>query len=96
MSLDLGYASLVKTVKSETDFLSSPEIRELESTVRLSDRKLFKNWEAVKDSSDPAVFDPMLEEIRVRFSYSLDLDYKKKCMVYPLISDFLGLSKGTM
>ncbi|CAG9793527.1 unnamed protein product [Diatraea saccharalis] len=40
------------------------EVRELESTVRLSDRKLFKNWEVLKDSTDPAVFDPLLEEIR--------------------------------
>ncbi|CAH2985745.1 unnamed protein product [Chilo suppressalis] len=44
--------------------LKETEVRELESTVRLSDRKLFKNWEALKDSTDPAVFNPLLEEIR--------------------------------
>ncbi|VVC99551.1 unnamed protein product [Leptidea sinapis] len=42
------------------------EIRELESTVRLSDRKLYKSWEAVKDSSDPAAFDPLSAEIRAK------------------------------
>ncbi|XP_059058778.1 uncharacterized protein LOC131852154 [Achroia grisella] len=44
--------------------LRETEIRELESTVRASDRKLFKSWEALKDSSDPAAFDPLLDEIR--------------------------------
>ncbi|XP_060805980.1 uncharacterized protein LOC106131538 [Amyelois transitella] len=44
--------------------LRDTEIRELESSVRLSDRKLFKTWEALKDSTDPAAFDPLLTEIR--------------------------------
>ncbi|KAJ0172408.1 hypothetical protein K1T71_012381 [Dendrolimus kikuchii] len=44
--------------------LRETEIRELESTVRLSDRKLYKNWESLKDSTDPAVFNPLLDEIK--------------------------------
>ncbi|CAK1545784.1 unnamed protein product [Leptosia nina] len=40
------------------------EVRELESTVRLSDRKLFKSYEAVKDTFDLSAFEPLLEEIR--------------------------------
>ncbi|XP_063832570.1 uncharacterized protein LOC135081714 [Ostrinia nubilalis] len=44
--------------------LRETEVRELESTVRLSDRKLFKSWEALKDSTDPNVFEPLLDEIR--------------------------------
>ncbi|XP_038207314.1 uncharacterized protein LOC119829029 [Zerene cesonia] len=40
------------------------EIRELESTVRVSDRKLYKSYEAVKDATDPSAFEPILEEIR--------------------------------
>ncbi|XP_021193686.1 uncharacterized protein LOC110378657 isoform X2 [Helicoverpa armigera] len=39
-------------------------LRESESTVRLSDRKLFKSWEALKDSTDPAAFEPLLDEIK--------------------------------
>lgn len=37
----------------------------MESTVRLSDRKLFKSWESLKETNDPAAFEPLLEEIRV-------------------------------
>ncbi|XP_052754006.1 uncharacterized protein LOC113520273 isoform X2 [Galleria mellonella] len=44
--------------------LRETEIRELENTVRMSDRKLFKSWEALKDSSDPMAFEPLLDEIR--------------------------------
>ncbi|XP_032522419.1 uncharacterized protein LOC116773940 [Danaus plexippus] len=44
--------------------LRDSELRELESSVRASDRKLFKSWEAVKDSSDPASFEPLIEEVR--------------------------------
>ncbi|KAG7309017.1 hypothetical protein JYU34_004881 [Plutella xylostella] len=44
--------------------LRESEVRELESTVRLSDRRLYKSWEALKDSSDPTVFEPLLDEIR--------------------------------
>ncbi|KAI5644754.1 hypothetical protein NE865_03100 [Phthorimaea operculella] len=44
--------------------LRETELRELESTVRLSDRKLFKTWETLKDSKDPAAFDPLLEEVQ--------------------------------
>ncbi|CAH2094999.1 unnamed protein product [Euphydryas editha] len=44
--------------------LREAEVRELESSVRLSDRKLYKNWEAIRDSSDPASFEPLLEEVR--------------------------------
>ncbi|CAG4988667.1 unnamed protein product [Colias eurytheme] len=40
------------------------EVRELESTVRVSDRKLYKSYEAVKDATDPSAFEPILEEIR--------------------------------
>lgn len=41
------------------------EIRELESTVRLSDRKLFKSWEALKEAAEAAAFEPLLDEIKV-------------------------------
>ncbi|XP_052744476.1 uncharacterized protein LOC112043831 isoform X2 [Bicyclus anynana] len=44
--------------------LRDSEVRELESSVRVSDRKLFKSWEALRDSTDPAAFEPLLEEIR--------------------------------
>ncbi|KAJ2954590.1 hypothetical protein O0L34_g2885 [Tuta absoluta] len=44
--------------------LRETELRELESTVRLSDRKLFKSWEALKDSKNPSAFDPLLEEVQ--------------------------------
>ncbi|XP_045454566.1 uncharacterized protein LOC123663974 [Melitaea cinxia] len=44
--------------------LREAEVRELENSVRLSDRKLFKNWEAVRDSTDPVAFEPLLEEVR--------------------------------
>ncbi|XP_073959165.1 uncharacterized protein isoform X2 [Choristoneura fumiferana] len=44
--------------------LKETEIRELESSIRLSDRKLFKTWETLKDSTDPAAFEPLLDEIR--------------------------------
>ncbi|XP_034835766.1 uncharacterized protein [Maniola hyperantus] len=44
--------------------LRDTEVRELESSVRMSDRKLFKSWEAVRDATDPAAFEPLLEEVR--------------------------------
>ncbi|XP_053615826.1 uncharacterized protein LOC128678368 isoform X2 [Plodia interpunctella] len=44
--------------------LRETEVRELESSVRLSDRKLFKTWETLKESTDPAAFEPLLNEIR--------------------------------
>ncbi|XP_075985055.1 uncharacterized protein LOC142982429 isoform X3 [Anticarsia gemmatalis] len=44
--------------------LRDSEIRELESTVRLSDRKLFKSWEVLKDSTDPSAFDSLLDETK--------------------------------
>ncbi|XP_026332242.1 uncharacterized protein LOC113239445 isoform X2 [Hyposmocoma kahamanoa] len=44
--------------------LKDTEVRELESTVRLSDRKLFKSWESLKDSSEVADFEPLLSEIK--------------------------------
>ncbi|KAF9819619.1 hypothetical protein SFRURICE_005572 [Spodoptera frugiperda] len=53
-----------KHLVSQLASLRETEVRELESTVRLSDRKLFKNWEALKDSTDPAAFEPLLDEIK--------------------------------
>ncbi|CAB3233903.1 unnamed protein product [Arctia plantaginis] len=44
--------------------LRDSEVRELESTVRLSDRKLFKNWEVLKDTTDPSAFDTLIDEIK--------------------------------
>ncbi|XP_072933689.1 uncharacterized protein [Epargyreus clarus] len=44
--------------------LRDTEIRELESSVRISDRRLFRSWEALKDSTDPAAFETLLEEVR--------------------------------
>ncbi|XP_030021294.2 translation initiation factor IF-2, partial [Manduca sexta] len=44
--------------------LRETEVRELESTVRLSDRKLYKSWEVLKDSTDPVVFEPLLDEVK--------------------------------
>ncbi|XP_049885862.1 uncharacterized protein LOC126380470 isoform X2 [Pectinophora gossypiella] len=44
--------------------LRETEVRELESTVRLSDRKLYKSWEALKDSTETSDFEPLLEEIK--------------------------------
>ncbi|XP_039760050.1 uncharacterized protein LOC120633774 [Pararge aegeria] len=44
--------------------LRDSEVRELESSVRLSDRKLYKNWESLRDSTDSAAFEPLLEEVR--------------------------------
>ncbi|XP_028040522.1 uncharacterized protein LOC114250734 [Bombyx mandarina] len=55
-----------KQVLAQLNNLRETEVRELESTVRLSDRKLFKSWEALKDSTDPTVFEPLLEEIKNR------------------------------
>ncbi|CAH2054968.1 unnamed protein product, partial [Iphiclides podalirius] len=44
--------------------LRHTEIRELENVVRVSDRKLYKSWEAVKDSVDPVAYQPLLDEIK--------------------------------
>ncbi|KAL0819165.1 hypothetical protein ABMA28_008420 [Loxostege sticticalis] len=56
--------ALKKHLVAHLASLRETEVRELESTVRLSDRKLFKSWEALKDSTDPNVFEPLLDEIR--------------------------------
>ncbi|KAM3955336.1 uncharacterized protein ACR2FA_010761 [Aphomia sociella] len=56
--------ALKKHLTSHLANLRETEIRELESTVRMSDRKLFKTWEALKHSSDPTAFNPLLDEIR--------------------------------
>ncbi|KAJ8711564.1 hypothetical protein PYW08_008518 [Mythimna loreyi] len=53
-----------KNLVSHLASLRESEFRELESTVRLSDRKLFKSWESLKDSTDPAAFEPLLDEIK--------------------------------
>ncbi|KAH9644477.1 hypothetical protein HF086_006010 [Spodoptera exigua] len=53
-----------KHLVSQLATLRETEVRELESTVRLSDRKLFKTWEALKDATDPAAFEPLLDEIK--------------------------------
>ncbi|KAJ8708982.1 hypothetical protein PYW07_008808 [Mythimna separata] len=53
-----------KNLVSHLTSLRESEFRELESTVRLSDRKLFKSWETLKDSTDPAAFEPLLDEIK--------------------------------
>ncbi|CAH4034857.1 unnamed protein product [Pieris brassicae] len=42
------------------------EMRELESTVRQCDRKLYKSYEAVRDSTDVNAFEPLLDEIRTK------------------------------
>ncbi|CAH0730797.1 unnamed protein product, partial [Brenthis ino] len=44
--------------------LRDTEIRELESSVRALDRKLYKSWEALRDRNDLAAFEPLLEEVR--------------------------------
>ncbi|XP_045779524.1 uncharacterized protein LOC123877060 [Maniola jurtina] len=46
--------------------LRDTEVRELESSVRMSDRKLYKSWEALRDATDPAAFEPLLEEVRTK------------------------------
>ncbi|GBP28918.1 hypothetical protein EVAR_93563_1 [Eumeta japonica] len=51
----------------ETEFcfsVASAEVRELETTVRLTDRKLYKNWESIRDVDDPTACDPLLHEIK--------------------------------
>ncbi|CAH0596139.1 unnamed protein product [Chrysodeixis includens] len=53
-----------KHIVSHLASLRESEIRELESTVRLSDRKLFKNWESLKDAADATAFEPLLDEIK--------------------------------
>ncbi|XP_047537576.1 uncharacterized protein LOC125071396 isoform X1 [Vanessa atalanta] len=40
------------------------KVRELENSIRLSDRKLYKSWEALRDNNDSAAFEPLLEEIK--------------------------------
>ncbi|XP_050354824.1 uncharacterized protein LOC126776381 isoform X3 [Nymphalis io] len=40
------------------------KVRELENSIRLSDRKLYKSWESLRDSNDSAAFEPLLEEVR--------------------------------
>ncbi|XP_050354823.1 uncharacterized protein LOC126776381 isoform X2 [Nymphalis io] len=44
--------------------LREAEVRELENSIRLSDRKLYKSWESLRDSNDSAAFEPLLEEVR--------------------------------
>ncbi|XP_068619818.1 uncharacterized protein [Battus philenor] len=56
--------ALKKQLAAHLATLRHTEIRELENLVRVSDRKLYKNWEALKDSVDPSAFEPLLEEIR--------------------------------
>ncbi|XP_026735935.1 uncharacterized protein LOC113499614 isoform X2 [Trichoplusia ni] len=53
-----------KHIVSHLANLRESEIRELESTVRLSDRKLFKSWEALKEAAEAAAFEPLLDEIK--------------------------------
>ncbi|KPJ10667.1 hypothetical protein RR48_02935 [Papilio machaon] len=56
--------ALKKQLTAHLATLRHTEIRELEGAVRVSDRKLYKSWEALKDSTDPAAFEPLLEEIK--------------------------------
>ncbi|XP_013165979.1 PREDICTED: uncharacterized protein LOC106116634 [Papilio xuthus] len=56
--------ALKKQLTTHLATLRHTEIRELEGAVRVSDRKLYKSWEALKDSTDPAAFEPLLEEIK--------------------------------
>ncbi|KAL4717273.1 hypothetical protein ACJJTC_017160 [Scirpophaga incertulas] len=56
--------SLRKYLVTQLSNLKETETHELENTIRLSDRRLFKNWEAIRDSNDPDAFEPLLEEIK--------------------------------
>ncbi|CAG4990828.1 unnamed protein product [Parnassius apollo] len=56
--------SLRQHLARHLETLRHTEIRELENLVRVSDRKLYRSWEALKDSSDPAAFEPLLDEVK--------------------------------
>ncbi|KOB77385.1 Peptide synthetase [Operophtera brumata] len=81
-NIDLRLPRVLFTIPNYGSFLGRElhhlvdVIRNIQSYAKVTGEyptKLFKSWEALKDTSDPAAFQPLLEEIRVSVHSSLEL-----------------------
>ncbi|XP_041982940.1 uncharacterized protein LOC121735992 isoform X1 [Aricia agestis] len=60
------------------------EIRELETSVRIADRKLYRSWEAIRDSKDPEAYESLLDEVKNKqktLSYMLQLIENRQALL---------------
>ncbi|XP_041982941.1 uncharacterized protein LOC121735992 isoform X2 [Aricia agestis] len=64
--------------------LRESEIRELETSVRIADRKLYRSWEAIRDSKDPEAYESLLDEVKNKqktLSYMLQLIENRQALL---------------